>query len=110
MLLHLLHVSFPNMPLARPPLHPWQSLSGRWHFLHFTVAVLSVESPSSSIGPPIGAIDPTADVTKARHERGYEFLAAGGYCGSALRTTSSNHQAGFALLDPGNCLRAMVRK
>ena len=47
---------------------------------------------------------------EARHERGSEFLAAGGFCGSALSTSSSNRQAGFALLDPCNCLRAMVRK
>lgn len=33
-LLHLLHVSLPARPLARPPLHELHSWTGRKHFLH----------------------------------------------------------------------------
>jgi hypothetical protein len=36
-LLHLLHPSLPPSPLARPPLHPWQSCSRRWHLRHSMV-------------------------------------------------------------------------
>ncbi len=49
-LLHVLQVNLPPMPLARPPLHAWQSCTGREHFRHFMVgtSLLRNERPTPS--------------------------------------------------------------